>query len=75
MGKLLLGLAIAAVLLAVIVAMPQRGPNDHGWDWPWHDWCHSAWHQDRLHQFANVWTVTVTDGASAQSRLDQALMR
>jgi hypothetical protein len=42
MGKLALGIAAAAVLLAAIAAWPPRGPMNHGWDWPWQDWWHAA---------------------------------
>ena len=42
-------LAVTALLVAVAVWGP-RGPMNHGWDWPWHDWWHSRWEHSRLHQ-------------------------
>ena len=35
-------LAAAALLIAIATATwVHRGPMNHGWDWPWHDWWHS----------------------------------
>jgi hypothetical protein len=31
-------LLAAAALLVAIAAWVPRGPINHGWDWPWHDW-------------------------------------
>jgi hypothetical protein len=33
--------AVLALLVAIAGAVP-RGPMNHGWDWPWHDWWHSG---------------------------------
>ena len=41
--------AVTALLVAVSV-WGSRGPMNHGWDWPWHDWWHSRWEHSRLHQ-------------------------
>ena len=49
MGRLVLGIAVAVVLLAAIVMWPQRGPMNHGWDWPWHDWWHATWQHGSPH--------------------------
>jgi len=52
MGKLVLGIAAAAALMVAVAAWVPRGPMNHGWDWPWHDWWHSGlaqhgwFHQD-----------------------------
>jgi hypothetical protein len=40
MGKIVFGIVLMA--LAIAAAVP-RGPMNHGWDWPWHDWWHSGW--------------------------------
>lgn len=52
MGRLVLGIAVAVVLLATIVMWPQRGPMNHGWDWPWHDWWHATWQHGSPHRDA-----------------------
>lgn len=33
---------VVAALLAVVTGLVPRGPMNHGWDWPWHDWWHSG---------------------------------
>ena len=48
----------AAVLLAVVTGWVPRGPMNHGWDWPWHDWWHSRLEQSRLHQHGSTMTQT-----------------
>lgn len=35
-------LLVAVVLPGVVTGWMPRGPMNHGWDWPWHDWWHSA---------------------------------
>jgi len=56
MRKIALGITatvavlVAAVLLAVVTGWVPRGPMDHGWDWPWHDWWHSRLEHSQLHQ-------------------------
>jgi hypothetical protein len=51
-------LLVAAVLLAVVTGWVPRGPMNHGWDWPWHDWWHSRLGQSRLHQHSPTMTHT-----------------
>ena len=42
MRKIALGVAAATIVLVTTVAASvPRGPMNHGWDWPWHDWWHS----------------------------------
>jgi hypothetical protein len=51
-------LLVAAVLLAVVTGWVPRGPMNHGWDWPWHDWWHSRLEHSRLHQYGPTMTQT-----------------
>ena len=42
MRKMTFGLTAATALFVMTVAASApRGPVNHGWDWPWHDWWHS----------------------------------
>jgi hypothetical protein len=42
MRNIVFGIAAALALLVAVAAWSPRGPMNHGWDWPWHDWWHSA---------------------------------
>jgi hypothetical protein len=42
MGKIVCRVAAVIVLLVALAGAVVRGPMNHGWDWPWHDWWHSA---------------------------------
>jgi hypothetical protein len=48
----------AAVLLVVVTGWVPRGPMNHGWDWPWHDWWHSRLERSQLHQHGPTMTQT-----------------
>lgn len=52
-----IALLMAAVLLVVVTGWVPRGPMDHGWDWPWHDWWHSRLEYGRLHQYGPTMTM------------------
>lgn len=45
-------LLIAAVVLAIVAGWVPRGPMNHGWDWPWHDWWHSQPQSSQIRQHA-----------------------
>ncbi len=39
MRKMTFGIvATTALLMTTVAAAVPRGPANHGWDWPWHDW-------------------------------------
>jgi hypothetical protein len=42
MRNIVFGIAAVLAVLVVVAAGSPRGPMNHGWDWPWHDWWHSA---------------------------------
>lgn len=46
----------AAVLLVVVTGWVPRGPMNHGWDWPWHDWWHSRLERSLLHHHGPTMT-------------------
>ena len=72
MRKLVVGIAAAAALLAAIAVWPQRGPMNHGWDWPWHDWWHAGWQHGQLPQDAPGYRNTTAAGQTSDySLLDQ----
>lgn len=43
MRKLVFGIAAITAVIVAVAAWSPRGPMNHGWDWPWHDWWHSAY--------------------------------
>lgn len=45
MRRLALGVAVVTAVIIVLAASIPRGPMNHGWDWPWHDWWHSGFAQ------------------------------
>ncbi|CAM5204562.1 HAE1 family hydrophobic/amphiphilic exporter-1 OS=Castellaniella defragrans OX=75697 GN=HNR28_001219 PE=4 SV=1 [Castellaniella defragrans] len=66
-------LLVAAVLLAVVTGWVPRGPMNHRWDWPWHDWWHSRLEHSRLYQYGLTMSQTQRLGwASGQTVMDTA---
>ncbi len=73
MRRLVLGVAAAiAVIVALAVWMP-RGPMNHGWDWPWHDWWHSGFAQHGwLHQDCRTVTQQQLPDGQIITRTDES---
>lgn len=74
MRKLVAGVAavywlIAAVSLAAIAGWVHRGPMNHGWEWPLHDWWHSQSAHSGLRQHEPAATgarrVGLPDGSTS----------
>jgi hypothetical protein len=67
MRKLVVGIAVgmavvywlaAAGSLAAIAGWVHRGPMNHGWEWPGHDWWHSQSAHSQLRQHGPATTET-----------------
>ena len=65
-------LAAAALLIAIATATwVHRGPMNHGWDWPWHDWWHSRLEHSGPNQYRPTMTQTQMLGwAEGQTFID-----
>ena len=72
MRKLVVGIGVgmavvywlaAAGTLAVMAGWVPRGPMNHGWDWPWHDWWHSQSAHNGLGQHGPALAPTRTGGS------------
>lgn len=45
-----IGFLVVACALTVMTGWIPRGPMNHGWDWPWHDWWHSQSQSSQVYQ-------------------------
>ena len=79
MRKLTVGIAVgiavlywlaAAGSLAAIAGWVHRGPMNHGWEWPWHDWWHSGSAHSGLRQPEPAATETRRAGLPSGSTSD-----